>query len=139
MQPPGFAHDIAHREGAEHPLLHGIGVDEAVVDDIVAVVGVAADGDAENFLHGRAVTVEGGAAEGRPLAEVCTLPPFAEFRQRDAPCPPDGIHQPHILLEEERGFHDMQKKMPIIIEEQATAICLKENASQHHPLSLKYQ
>ena len=95
----GLTHNIADGQRAEHPLLDGVGAQLRGVDDIVAVVGVAADGDAENLLDGRTVAVEGGAAEGCPLAEVGELPAVAEVGQRDAPRPPDGVHQPDILLE----------------------------------------
>ena len=96
---------IADGQRAEHPLLDAVGAQLRGVDDIVAVVGVAADGDAENLLDGRTVAVEGGAAEGCPLAEVGELPAVAEVGQRDAPRPPDGVHQPDILLEKRRCFH----------------------------------
>ena len=87
VESTGFAHDIADGEGGEHPLLDGVDAEQRVVDDIVAVVGVAADGDAED------------AAEWGALAEVGVLPAVAEVGERDAPSAADGVHQPDILLE----------------------------------------
>ena len=99
VQPARFPYDIAHRQRTEHPLLHAVATQQIPIHDIVFVVRIAADHDAENLLDGRAVPIESGAAEGSTLAEFRVLPAVAEVGQRDTPAAPDGVHQPHILLE----------------------------------------
>lgn len=99
VQPARFPHDIAHRQRTEHPLLHAVATQQIPIHDIVFVVRIASDHDAENLLDGGAVAVEGGAAERGALAEVGVLPAVAKVGERDAPSAADGVHQPDILLE----------------------------------------
>ena len=65
----GLADDVAHGEGAEHPLLDAVGGQKVGVVDKIAVGAVAAYQDAEHLLHLLPVTAEGGAAEGDAVAE----------------------------------------------------------------------
>ena len=75
MKSAGLADDIAHRHGVEHPVLHGIVAQHFGVADIVAVLRIAVDKDAENVLDSCTVTVEGGAAQLDTLAHLGVEPP----------------------------------------------------------------
>ena len=86
-------------------MLDAVGVEYVAADDIVAVVGVAANDDAEYLFHFAAVAVEGGAAQGAALAELGAQPAFIQLGQRYALAALDGIDQPDVLFEEYGGFH----------------------------------
>lgn len=84
--------------------MYGIVAEHGSVDNIVAVLGIATDGDAEDIFHRGAMPVEGGAAKRIALAHIGEQPAVVDFAQRDVSRTTDGIQQPDIFLEECRCF-----------------------------------
>lgn len=102
MDAAAVSEKVADGDGAEHPVLYAVFLQDFLIGYVVGetVPRVTFDVDAEDVLYCRFVSDECCAGDFYSSGEFGAQPPAVDFFQRYLSCTADGSNQPYILLEQ---------------------------------------
>lgn len=102
MDAAAVSEKVADGDGAEHPVLYAVFLQDFLICDVVgeSVPRITFDVDAEDILDGCFVSDECCAGDFYSSGEFGAEPPAVDFFQRYLSCTADGSNQPYILLEQ---------------------------------------
>lgn len=102
MDAAAVSEKVADGDGAEHPVLYAVFLQDFLIGDVIGEVvsGVTFDVDAEDVLYCRFMPDECCAGDFYSSGEFGPEPPAVDFFQRYLSCTADGSNQPDVLLEQ---------------------------------------